>query len=252
MPVPEEWTLGLHRTIRIAVGAGECRGVLHDDFHHFRVTVKHEDGVVRSVEAQTLRGPYSLCARAGEELAGLAGAPLARTMDAAGEGLSARLQCTHQFDLATLAIAAAGRNADCRYDAGVRVEGPELFRGSVSRDGVELFGWQVTESTISDPPPFQGRELGVGFAQWARAALDPDAAEAALILRRTFVLARARRHIPRLDSLPSATPTGNCWVQQPGTAETAARLRGVVRDYSGGAVPMTAADLAWLDAVRVR
>lgn len=250
MPVPEQWTLGLHRTIRIAVGEGECRGILHDDFHHFRVTVRHADGVVRSVEAQTLRGPYSLCARVGAELAGLVGAPLSRTMDAAAEGLSARLQCTHQFDLATLAIAAAGRNADCRYDAGVRVEGPELFRGSVCRDGVELFGWQVAESTITDPPPFAGRALGVGFAQWARTAHDPDAAEAALVLRRAFVLARARRHIPRLDSLPSALPTGNCWVQQPGTAETAARLHGVVRDYSAGAVPIDCADLDWLAQLR--
>lgn len=245
-----EWALGLHRTILIAVGAGESRGVLHDDFHHFRVVVRHDGASVGAVAAETLRGPYSLCARAGDELARLTGLPLSRAVGDVSDAVSVRLQCTHQFDLAALTIAATARGEGCRYDAAVRADGPEQFSGSVRRDGIELLAWTAQEGGIVKPAPFAGRALGVGFSQWVAEALEPGLAESALVLRRAFVLARARRHIPRLDSLRSALPTGNCWVQQPGTAETAARLHGVVRDYSGSAVPVDRADIDWLDEVR--
>jgi hypothetical protein len=246
MQPPAEWTLGLHRTILIAVGAAEARGVLHDDFHHFRVSLKHDGETVRAVTAQTRRGPYSLCSRAGKELAMLEGLSLSGRIGDTNAAVSARLQCTHQLDLAGLVIAAAARGAGRRYGVSVSVAGEERFAGLVMRDGEEVLAWQVQAGHIVDPGPFAGRSIGAGFAGWVADELPDDLGEAALVLRRCCVLARSRRHIPRLDSMTSAPLTGNCWVQQPGSAERAKRLRGVVRDYSAGAVPDDPEDLAWL------
>lgn len=248
MSASEEWALGLHRAIVIAVGRHESRGVLHDDFHHFRVAVRHDGARVLAVAAETRRGPYSLCPRAGEELARLAGLALPRSVDTVSGAVSLRLQCTHQFDLAALVIAATSRGRDCRYDVAVRADSAEAFSGAVARDGAQLLAWRAAHGALLGPEPFTGQSLGVGFSQWVARTLEPGLAEAALVLRRGFVLASARRHIPRLDSLASALPTGNCWVQQAGTAETAARLHGVVRDYSAGTVPIDQDGLDWLAA----
>lgn len=245
-PGREEWALGLHRAIRIALLPGECRALLHDDFHHFRLILRHQDHVVTDVVTQTRRGPYSLCARAGEELSALRGLPLARDTFAASRAVAMRLQCTHQFELAALAVAAAGRGEGLHYDLAVRADDAGRFSGCVARDGRELLTWTVADDRIAAPEPFAGRVLGIGFSRWAAQSLPPEQAEAALVLRRGFVLARARRHVPRLDSLRSALPNGNCWVQQADRADSALRLHGVVRDYSGGTVPIDAADQAWL------
>lgn len=237
---------GFHRSIVLAVGAAGARGVLHDDFHHFRVTVRHADGVVSAVAAETRRGPYSLCPRAGDELDKLVGQPLTPRIGEMLGAVSARLQCTHQLDLAALTIAAAARGAPRRYAVAVSAPVDDRCAGTVTRDGQAVLAWVTDGTKISQPAPFAGLELGAGFSAWTASQLDEDLAEAALVLRRGIVLSRSRRHLPRLDRLGHAPATGNCWVQQDGTAETATRLRGVVRDYSDGAVPFDQADRDWL------
>lgn len=245
----EEWALGLHRAILIQPGPGECRALLHDDFHHFHLIVSHDGQTVTAVRARTLRGPYSLCPRAGDELTQLVGLPLVPATLPTSRAVTLRHQCTHQFELAALAIAAAARGQALRYDLAVEARDHDSFHGTVARDGARLLDWQVEADLIASPADIAGRALGIGFSQWAAEALPPDLAEAALVLRRGFILARARRHVPRLDSLRSALANGNCWVQQPERADSALRLRGVVRDYSGGTVPVDQADRDWLAAV---
>lgn len=242
----EQGLLGLHRSIRVVPGQNLCRALLHDDFHHFRLTLRHDGAAVTGISTETRRGPYSLCARAGAELAVLTGLPLVHNPFAVSRAATLRHQCTHQFELAALAVAAAGRAEALRYDLAVRADAPERFSGEAVRDGRTLLAWTVEQDRIVTAGPFAGRGLRIGFSQWAAAELPADLAEAALVLQRAFILARARRHIPRLDSLRSAVPTGNCWVQQVDRADSALRLHGVVRDYSDGTVPFDAADQAWL------
>lgn len=238
----EEWTKGLHRALRVRVGPDETRAILHDDFHHFRLRLRHDGTTVLAATSEMLRGPYSLCPRAGEELKQLAGRPLA----GGAAGLSLRQQCTHQFELAALAMAASGRGQDCHYAMGVRTEDAERFSGWIARDGQRLLDCRIEDQTFTAPQAFAGQPLGAGFTGWAAARLAPELAEAALLLRRAVILARARRHLPRLDALGHAPANGNCWVQQPATAVQAKRHYGVVRDYSQGRVPFDRDDQDWL------
>lgn len=241
-PGADEWTKGLHRAMLVRVGPAETRAVLHDDFHHFRLRLRHDGTAVLAATSEMLRGPYSLCPRAGEELSQLAGRPLA----GGAAGLSLRLQCTHQFELTALAMAASARGQDCRYELGVAVEDAERFSGWIARDGQRLLDCRIDHERFTAPEQFAGQALGAGFTGWAAAQLTPDLAEAALLLRRGVILARARRHLPRLDALGHAPPSANCWVQQPATAEQAKRHYGVVRDYSGSGVPLDRDDEDWL------
>lgn len=243
MPAADEWTKGLHRSIKARAGRDETRAVLHDDFHHFRLRLRHDGAVVLALTSEMLRGPYSLCPRAGEQLMQLAGHPLSGSV----AGLALRMQCTHQFELAAVAMAASARGRDCDYELGVVVEGAENFSGWIARDGRRLLDCRIDQDRFTAPGAFAGQPLGAGFTGWATAQLAPDLAEAALLLRRGVILARARRHLPRLDALGHAPPTGNCWVQQPAMAEQARRHYGVVRDFSQGGVPIDQADQDWLE-----
>lgn len=245
-----EGQLGLHRLIRITVGPEEGRALLHDDFHHFRVRVRHDGATVLGISAEMLRGPYSLCPRAGEELRHLVGGAVTAGMGEVVARVAARRQCTHQLELAALAIAAIGRGRDCAYDAGVRVVGPDRFDADAVCSSRISLAWQVSGDHINAPGRFAGIGIGAGFSMWVTATLPAEEAECALVLRRCVVLARARRHLEKLDARSDAPANGYCWVQQPGTAESARRLRGVVRDYSASDVPLSPADREWLAGVR--
>jgi hypothetical protein len=236
----------LHRTVRVAVGDGEARAVVEDDFHRFRVTIGHEAGVVTRAEAEAFRFPYSLCPAAGERLTEIVGMAVTPLMADVFRRTDARLQCTHQFDLAALAVAAAARGTARRYD----VEVPDPVDGStvatLDRDGARVMAWRVEAYAIAAPARFDGISLGAGFTDWVTANLDTDEAEAALVLRRGVFISRGRAMIEALDRAPHAMTTGGCWVQQPGRSRTATREIGSARDFTGGAHVLTAADDAWL------
>src|SRR5258708_34826169 len=58
-----------------ATAPGEVVADLEDDFHHFRVTLRHDGHVVESVDAESIRWPWSTCPGAAVPLRALAGAP---------------------------------------------------------------------------------------------------------------------------------------------------------------------------------
>jgi hypothetical protein len=43
---------------RSTTTGGEVRAALEDDFHHFRVTVHHKNGIVSAVEGASPRHPF--------------------------------------------------------------------------------------------------------------------------------------------------------------------------------------------------
>jgi hypothetical protein len=237
-----------NRVLRLVPGDGECRAILQDDFHHFRIVVGHAGGRVTVIRAETKRGPYSLCPAAGQALSALVGTPLTLRAGEVLGGIDSRMQCTHQLDLAAFAIAAAARGRAREY--GVTV--PDLVNGTtratVMRDGAEVLAWTVRDYAVVDPEPFAGRSLGEGFSNWVAHTLEGDCAEAALVLRRAVFVSRGRAMLHELNREPHARPTGNCWVQQPGRAELASRDTTGVRDHSTSGVPLDADDAAWLAA----
>jgi hypothetical protein len=235
--------IGIHSTGDAA--QGEVRGCLEDDFHHFRVRVVHRDGKVHQADGWAVRHPYSTCPLAANQLARLVNAPLNSLAHAVMRVTDPSEQCTHLMELAGLAIAAAARLTIRRwYDIEVprRVAGRTL--ATLDRDGVRMLAWELADTTITAPEPFQGVSLRKGMAAWAFEHLPEEEAEAALVLRRCALISLGRAM--NLDAQVHAEPTGRCFVQQPARAEQGLRIAGSTIDFSDSAKVLCAADREWL------
>jgi Protein of unknown function (DUF2889) len=224
---------------------GEVRACLEDDFHHFRVRIPHVNGTVHHVEGWAVRHPYSTCPLAANQLAHLVNAPLNGLAHSVMRVTDPSAQCTHLMELAGLAIAAASRSIAQRwYDIAVprRVAGRTL--ATLDRDGRRMLAWELVDTTITAPAPFQGVSLRKGMAAWALANLSEDEAEAALVLRRCALISLGRAM--NLDAQVHAEPTGRCFVQQPERAEQGLRIAGSIIDFSETAKDLCATDREWL------
>lgn len=208
---------------------------LDDDFHRFRVTLCHDGDRVHSVEGQGLRFPWSTCPDAAGPLRALEGAPLATRATAAAAHADPRSTCTHMFDLAALAMAHAAAGRDTRqYDAEIPARVDHRTRARLWRDGDLVLDWTVDDRTgLVDAPRYSDAPWQGGFMRWADAVLDPDAAEAAIVLRRAVtigmgrgmdldVYARAEEIAPVMNAI--------CYTFQSPQVEVALRHRGATRD----------------------
>ena len=224
---------------------GQVRAVLEDDFHHFRVVVDHREGIVTAVRGETPRHPFTACPGAAPELNRLAGMHLDRIANSVTLHTDATQQCTHMFDLAGLAIAAAARGDRYRrYDIEVprHVDGRAPAR--LMRDGVLVLEWEVEGSAILGPAPYAGVDMRKGMARWALGALPAEEAEAALVLRRCALISLGR--LKDIDREPHAHLTGRCYAQQPERAPQAIRIVGSTWDFSERADALCLDDQAWL------
>jgi hypothetical protein len=224
---------------------GEVRACLEDDFHHFRVRIVHVNDTVQHVEGWAVRHPYSTCPLAATQLARLVNAPLNGLAHSVMRVTDPSEQCTHLMELAGLAIAAAARKIALRwYD----IEVPRRMAGrtlaTLDKDGAPLLAWEIRDTTIAGPAPFQGVSLRKGMAAWAFANLPEEEAEAALVLRRCALISLGRAM--NLDAQVHAEPTGRCFVQQPERAEQGLRIVGSIIDFSETAKDLCATDLEWL------
>jgi hypothetical protein len=242
----------LRRRIEIATrpdiggAGGEARAVVEDDFHHFRVVVRHAAGQVVHAAAQPMRFPTAICPLAGDQLGELVGMSLATSSVAVMERTDARQQCTHMIDLAGLAVAAAACGTTRRtYEAEVPDREGRRTRAVLRRDGAPVLAWDMMGSTITGPAAYEGRGIGSGFTGWARAALPRDEAEAALVLRRAVFISGGRR--VDLDNPEHRTgPIGGCWTWQPERAARAVRVVGSTLDFTDRAHDLTVGDEGWL------
>lgn len=248
-PDPETWPGGetvkhpfgaFRRRIRVVnVDATTAVGGLEDDFHYFVVTVHHDGAVVTAIGAQAHRWPWTTCPTAGDRLQELVGMELSPRCLAVGDVTSARLQCTHQFDLAGLAVAHATRDEVVRqYDVtvpfGAQSGGPVPVQ--LRRDGEALLTWTLDGHACVDPEPYASAPWRGGFLKWVGEALDPDAAEAAAVLRRACDISLGRgadlERYPRADQLAMG-PSGVCYTFQPEVAAVSLRQVGTIRDWDG-------------------
>lgn len=235
------------RLIRISGGSGEVRASLIDDFHHFRVRLLHESNVVTGIQSQALRFPWSLCPKAGDELGQILGHVLADDAAALPRTFNARLQCTHQFDLASLALTAAARNDKSRtYRAMVpdRVDG--RTQAVLEVDGAKVLNWCVEGSLVTSPENYRGCNLDKQFMSWAVAHLLATEVEPALVLRRSVFVSSGRAIASTLDSMVHPPQNGGCWVQQPKTATVAERKVGSVIKFDERRFQEINADETWL------
>lgn len=238
----------LHRRIAIATrelghDQHEARATVEDDYHHFRVTVRAEQGCVREVLSESLRNPTTLCPAAGQRLSELNGMKLSTSSVSVFAVTDASEQCTHQFDLAGLAIAALGRGITRRvYEAAVpdRVEGRTT--ATLRRDGQHVLCWDVEDMTIVSP--HAGQSLGAGFTAFTR-KLPQDEAEAALVLRRALFISQGRGM--NLDAATYKGPIGGCWAWQPSRLVELTRLPSSRRNFTGRPEVLGTRDHDWLN-----
>lgn len=232
---------------RHAPDGGQVRVALEDDFHHFRVALCYRDGAVTHVSAAAPRHPFNVCPGASNELVKLVGMPLARIANAVTQHTDASEQCTHLFDLAGLANAAAARGITYRrYDLDVPryVDGRSHAR-LVRDDGFTL-AWDIEGSEIVAPARYAGVNLRKGMARWALTTLPEDEAEAALVLRRGALIGYGRSL--GLHQGPHTHLRGSCYAHQPQRAEQAIRLADSTWDFTERAEALCLDDRDWLTA----
>jgi hypothetical protein len=223
------------RRIRIQTGPGEARADLEDDPHRYGVVIRHDGERVTAIGGLTLRTPWTLCREAARVLDRLLGMPLSSNPLAVYRYADGRVQCTHLFDIAGLAIAHAARGTLLRqYDIDVPCFNPMGARTArLRRDGHELLWWTVEDTRITAPTHFAGRNLR-NMMPWVEERFaDVDDFEAIVVLRRAVNISGSRAY--DLDAMPHAQATGHvtgaCYVFQPGVAERAVRVFGSTLDF---------------------
>ncbi|HYB13701.1 MAG TPA: DUF2889 domain-containing protein, partial [Myxococcota bacterium] len=195
-PLRSDYGGGIYRRrIRLAAERGLVRGSLVDDFHDFTVRLEHDGARVSNIEGQARRIPWFTCPGAADPLKLLEGLPLTRSLRSIARHTDPRAQCTHLFDLASLAVSfAACGKVERAYELAVPDRVGARTRATLLRDGVSVLRWEIDGARIEDPPPFAGRSLaGGGFLDWVETTLDADQAEAAQVLRRAVVISYGRR-----------------------------------------------------------
>jgi len=230
------------RRIRIVTTApGVVEGGLEDDFHHFEVTLCHKAERVTAVEARARRWPWTTCADAGDPLRVLEGMALSPRCLAVGEVTDPRLNCTHMFDLAGLAVAHAARGGDVgttrQYDveipAGAQL-GSEPVDVQLWRDRELLHTWTLDGRRCVAPPPFSEAAWRGGFLRWADETFPPDESEPVIVLRRACDIGMGRgMDLDAVDAAIEMEPlmSGICYSMQPAQIAVALRNKGTIRDF---------------------
>ncbi len=237
----------LRRSIALVAHPGEVRAAVEDDYHHFRVRLRHDGQTVTGVESEALRIPWAACAFAHENWSKFVGAPLDDRSSAIADYVEMRLFCTHMFELAGLAMAVAAKGVTRRrYDMSVGYGGRRDEPAQLWRDGEALLSWWTDGQTILGPEPYAGVVVGRGFAGFAKTQLGAEDGEAALVLRRAIIISGGR--IMNLDAVVHSHAGGGCYTTQPERAPTAWRVVGSTEDFETRAETLLSTDLAWLEA----
>jgi hypothetical protein len=237
--IPRDGSEAFHRRHELrAIDERTVLAAIEDDMHHFELTLRHDGHVVTAVEGRAVRWPWAPCVEGARVIDALVGLPLSPSSSAVGTWTDASGQCTHQFDLAGLAVAhaarhAAGGAASRSYLAVVPDWHEHPFDAWILRDGVEVLRFTVGSRALEAPEAFAGVALNQRFIQWCASHLDDDTTEAALLLRRAAWMSPAR-HID-LEAFAmiadSMVKTGVCYATQPERLEIGRRNRHSLRDF---------------------
>lgn len=210
---------------------------LEDDFHHFRVRVRHDGEIVTGVENESVRYPWVTCPDAAANLTALVGMPLSPRFTAAAEHADPKANCTHQFDAAAHAVVHATRDTARRqYDVEVPRRVDWYTRVRLWVDRVLRFDWQIDRDGLVDATgPFADAPWSGGFMAWADRTLEAEPAEHAIVARRAATIGMGRGW-PFDDheraSEVAIAQSGVCYTMTPGIAEHGVRVRGMIRDFA--------------------
>lgn len=224
----------MHRRVLLEADGMRVNAALEDDFHHFALWLDHDGRRVTKIEGRALRNPWTSCPSAAGQLEQLVGCPLsARPLDGAGH-IDAKQQCTHQYDLALMALAQAARGGRREYLATVTDPVDGRSSAVLARDGQPCLHWTMDGSVIVEGSHLLGENLRK-LDMVALGAGDPDLAEAVMLLRRTVMVGGGRAiDFDQFASLEVfGHMTGACYAFQPERLAEGKRKVGSVRDFTG-------------------
>lgn len=231
------------RRIRLEAEGDVVRGQLADDFHHFGVELRHDGERVRAIKGNDVRFPWTTCGGSVTVLSKLVDMPITRNLFTVARHTDPRLQCTHLFDLASLAVCHASRQRvggarDRQFDVALPDRCAATTETTLTVDGEQRIFWRMDGLRVarSEPEIFEGHRLmGAAFNRFVERDLDPDLSEAALVLRRAVMIGLGRQY--DFDRIARAKTFGEvvgsaCYTFHPDRVEEAERMLGSVRDFT--------------------
>ncbi|WP_372749795.1 DUF2889 domain-containing protein [Litorivivens sp.] len=230
---------GFRRRFRITPGAGKIQCEVEDDFHCMSVVVHHDGTIVRGMEADMRRAPWTTCpgaeAKVRQTFVGEALADFGRRSDK-------RSNCTHLYDLALLAAAHANDDQPLVYDILVSDPLANERRAEVRRNGDCVLWWVEKGFVLQEPAGAAGLRLDK-LKPWI-ASLAAELQEPAKLLQWGNMLANGRT-IPLENQSDASKMPPSCYTFQPERKQVAKRV-GEIKDFSEGSEqPLDKFEPAW-------
>ena len=168
---------------------------LEDTNHGFRVHLEHDGETITDIKAEMLRFPFTTCPDAPAALQAFVGCKLATNAASLRPIAKPQKNCTHLYDLATLAMAHTARDESKRvYDIAVNDEVDGVTSASISCNGTEVHHWHIAKHKLLVPETLAGMPLMSGFYRWVTRSFSGNAFEAADMLQRGYFVAQTRRY----------------------------------------------------------
>lgn len=213
--------------------------LMEDTNHGFSLHLSHDGHCITDLSAKALRIPLNTCVDAPGQLAQLVGFPLSGALADWFRKGNPSAQCTHLFDLATLAFRHAGRAAkERRYDIIVEdADRDGILDMRALRDGEQVFHWRMnSELTATYPECIAGKPMMRGFHQWASELFTGDDLELAAQLQRGGFVSFARRFdhnaVSGKIAAEDGVRLGTCYSYSESRIHQSVRLTDSVRDFS--------------------
>ena len=228
------------RATIISVSENQVSAEMEDDFHHFRITLRHDDRVVTGIVGESIRFPWTTCGLESEKkIQDLEGCRL----ESLYKQLSSEerfTHCTHLFDLVQLAISHADKPGSTQlYQAAITLlpnQGP--VGAELTRDGDVLFRWDIEHGGITSPAAYSGIRID-GLTAWAYEQQQAELTEAILVLQRAIHVSAGKifdwsyaQTAAEMNLPPS------CYTFQPAKAGLSKRIPDNIRDYTHSADQM--------------
>ena len=184
----------LRREIWLSQQGNKISVELKDNFHHFKLSLQHDDKTIRQVASESICTPWSTCSGAPQALNKLQGLAL----DSDKILVINQDQCLHLMDLVLLAkmhYFSDAKSTHFEIDI-LRGESKEdTFTAALTKNNVQLLSWSIsTEHVLVDkqgltiPRNYVGAISQEVFKQWATKNLETDIAEVAVLLDRAIMV----------------------------------------------------------------
>lgn len=219
------------RRIIIDAAPRECQVAMEDEHHYFILRFGHDGERITSVDSHSRRTPWTICPQAASRLQEFVGQPLCRRLPVGMQEIDAKQQCTHQYDLAMLALVQAGQPGRREYVSRVVGAMHEYRHAQLWLNDRLLLDWRLKGTLIHSSDEFDQQDLRQ-IMPWAEANLSDAQLEALFVQRRSVMVAASKGY--NLDLIQNAGQAmrmrgGACFVFQPERADQAIRVVGSTR-----------------------